>query len=346
MTGFKALPTFVKWILGIVAAFFAIGILGAIFDSGDSQQDDDAPAGAKVGTWDGECEAGFLNKCENEGARDKLDPVSVYCTWNQSDVVVHVELRSHYNARLKVSVIPRYLIEDGGQHGTAFGSEVAQVVEAQGTAMFDINAGHPKGVPVGTAISECKPKLYDVALSDAEEPAAADPPPAPPPPPPPPARDLVPACAKKATDDCIPHVGFGGSVRVDALIWKVTSVRVADALGDQEYGLGAKANGRFVVVTLRVHSEKNESATLTSDVAKLEVGGNTYSTDSDGTIAAMGSGEEPFFLEDIGPDSDVTGKVVFDVPAKVLSRKVEIRFNELGFGSTHGYIRLPAASLR
>lgn len=145
-------------------------------------------------------------------------------------------------------------------------------------------------------------------------------------------------CGKQATDDCTPHVGFGGSVRVDALVWKVQDVQTATTLGDQQYGLGAKANGRFVIVTLRVHSDKNESATLTDNAFQLEVEGNKYDTDSDGTIAAMGAGEEPFFLEDIGPDSDVTGKVVFDVPESVFSKKVEMRFNELGFGTTHGYI--------
>lgn len=159
--------------------------------------------------------------------------------------------------------------------------------------------------------------------------------------PPPPAK----SCGKVATDECTPHVGFGGSVRVDALIWKVRSVRTATTLGDQQYGLGAKADGRFVIVTLAVHSDKDESATLSGDSVQLEIGGNTYDTDSDGTVAAVGAGEDPFFLEDIGPDADISGKVVFDVPPRVLSRKVEMRFNELGFGSTHGYIRLPDSSL-
>lgn len=144
-------------------------------------------------------------------------------------------------------------------------------------------------------------------------------------------------CGNKATDECTPRVNLGGSVRVDAIVWKVKSVSTASELGDPDL-FGEKADGRFVVVTLSAHSEKNESATLTNNAFQLEIGGNKYDTDSDGTIAAVGAGEEPFFLEDIGPDSDVTGKVVFDVPAKVLSKKVEMRFNELGFGSTHGYI--------
>lgn len=154
-----------------------------------------------------------------------------------------------------------------------------------------------------------------------------------------PAANPKPAsCGKKATDDCTPHINLGGSVRVDALVWKVKSVSTATQIGDQQYGLGAKADGRFVVVSLSVHSDRNESATLTDNVFQLEVGGNTYDTDSDGTIAAIGAGQQPLFLEDIGPDADVNGKVVFDVPKSVLSKKVELRFNELGFGSTHGYV--------
>jgi hypothetical protein len=90
-----------------------------------------------------------------------------------------------------------------------------------------------------------------------------------------------------------------------------------------------------------VHSDKDESATFTSEVFKLEVDGNTYETDSDGTIAAMGNGDEPFFLKDIGPDVTTRGTIVFDVPKSVLRKKLELRFGELGFGSTHGYIRLP-----
>jgi hypothetical protein len=152
------------------------------------------------------------------------------------------------------------------------------------------------------------------------------------------------SCGFKATDDCTPHVGPNAKVRVDALIWRVASVRTAKTIGDQQYGLGAKASGRFVIVKLKVHSDKNESADLSSDVVKLEIDGNTYDADNDGSVAAMGAGEEPFFLNTIGPDADRSGAVVFDIPPKKLSKKIEARFNELGLGSTHGYIALPSLS--
>jgi hypothetical protein len=148
-------------------------------------------------------------------------------------------------------------------------------------------------------------------------------------------------CGTKATDDCTPHVGPNGGVRVDALNWRLTSARTASTIGDQQYGLGAKASGRFVIAKLTVRSDKDESATLSDDVIKLEVNGNTYDADNDGTVAAIGNGQEPFFLDTVGPDSTKSGTVVFDLPKKVLGKKLELRFNELGFGETHAYIRLP-----
>jgi Domain of unknown function (DUF4352) len=153
------------------------------------------------------------------------------------------------------------------------------------------------------------------------------------------------SCGSKATNDCTPHRSSNASVRVDALIWRVRSATTAKTIGDQTYGLGAKANGRFVIVKLRVHSDKNESATLTDNVIKLEINGNTYDADTDGTVAVLGEGgDQPFFLDTIGPDSDRNGIVVFDVPKSKLGGKIEVRFAELGFGETHGYIRLPSLS--
>jgi hypothetical protein len=151
------------------------------------------------------------------------------------------------------------------------------------------------------------------------------------------------ACGTTATDDCTPHVGPTEKVKVDALLWQIESVRTTPTIGEQTYGLGEKANGIYIVANLEVTSTKDESATLSDDVVTLVVdGGNTYNTDSDGTFAAMGEGQEPFFLTDIGPDSTISGPVVFDVPPSVLGKKLELSFGELGFGSTKGFIRLPS----
>ena len=101
-----------------------------------------------------------------------------------------------------------------------------------------------------------------------------------------------------------------------------------------------------MIATLTVSSDKDESETLSDSVVQLEGKGTSYDADSEGTIAAIGAGEDPLFFEDIGPDQTTISKVVFDVPPKVLQGKPKLRFNELGLGSTHAFIALPAAVAR
>ncbi|MFL5862973.1 MAG: DUF4352 domain-containing protein [Solirubrobacteraceae bacterium] len=148
-------------------------------------------------------------------------------------------------------------------------------------------------------------------------------------------------CGIKATDDCTPHLGPHGAVVVDTLKWRVLNATSTSTIGDTSLGLGAKANGKFVVVTLKVTNGKSESVDLTDGVLKLEVNGKTYDPDSSGTTAAIGAGENPLFLETLGPDVTLTSKVVFDVPPSVLHASPQMRFGELGFGDTKGYIALP-----
>lgn len=149
------------------------------------------------------------------------------------------------------------------------------------------------------------------------------------------------SCGSKATDDCTPHLTGRKKLRVDTIDYRVTGASSAQQIGDDTYGLGEQADGTFVTVQVSATNGKDESVTLT-DVFKLEVGGKTYEPDNDGTIAAMGAGGEPFFLKQIGPDVTARGSVVFDVPKSAVRKKLELRVGELGFGTTHGYIRLPA----
>lgn len=150
-------------------------------------------------------------------------------------------------------------------------------------------------------------------------------------------------CGNEATDDCTPHVGSKGSVKVDGLVWKLQSAEAASSIGDPEL-LGEEANGVYVIVHLKVTSTKDETVTITSDVMRLvaEGDGNSYETDSDGTFAAIGDGEDPLFFEDIGPNVSIESVAVFDVPKSLFKAKtLELEFGELGFGSTTGYIALP-----
>jgi hypothetical protein len=150
------------------------------------------------------------------------------------------------------------------------------------------------------------------------------------------------SCGTTATDDCTPHVRPNGTVRVDALLWRITGAQKAARLGDTRIGVRESPEGVFIVVNLRVTSKKSEPARIADEAIQLEApNGNTYKADLDGTVAAIGQGQDPLFVEDIGPGATLRSEVVFDVPKSVANRKLEVRFGELGRGSTHGYIQLP-----
>jgi hypothetical protein len=145
----------------------------------------------------------------------------------------------------------------------------------------------------------------------------------------------------EATDSNTPHVGPNQAVTVDALVYRVASAKTAKTVGDAATGLGATANGTFVIVGLNIHSDKHDTVTLTSDSTKLTDGKNDYSVSTDATTSLLGTGAKPIFLQQVDAQSDVKGTVVFDVPTVALARKLEMKFTELGFGSTKGFIALP-----
>jgi len=150
--------------------------------------------------------------------------------------------------------------------------------------------------------------------------------------------------SENASDSNTPSVGPHGSVEVDTLRWRLRNAEATNTIGNQQYGLGAKANGIYVVVELSVKNNKSESVTLTSENVSLVAGDKTYSTDSSAETALIGDGAKTFFFEDLGPGVTLTGQTAFDVAPAILKQHPQLRFNELGFGSTHGYIALPPLS--
>jgi hypothetical protein len=155
------------------------------------------------------------------------------------------------------------------------------------------------------------------------------------------------SCGTKATDGCTPHVSRNGSVRVDALRWRLAGVDTATTIGKSEFTNGTHADGTFVIVKLKVHSYKKESANLVGidDVVSLKVGDAKISPSTEGEIAYSinNDGTDTLSsLEAISPGADKTITAVFDVPNSKLGQKIEARFGELGFGKTEGFVRLPS----
>lgn len=110
-------------------------------------------------------------------------------------------------------------------------------------------------------------------------------------------------------------------------------------VGDMEYVINDKkvkskvgpaiapteASGEFVIIDVTLKNNGNDAVTVDSSFFKLQQGEKTFEADSMASMSANqgndGGIENSFFYEEVNPDSKITGKVAFDVSAKVASSK-------------------------
>lgn len=114
----------------------------------------------------------------------------------------------------------------------------------------------------------------------------------------------------------------GQAVTNAGTTYKVTNVRTTKKLGNPSLG-GARADGTFVIVSLQLKNNKNETKTFTDASAKLKTSdGKEYST-SDKAVLTFG--DQSLLLKQIQPDLTTRGKLAFDVPpSKVSGSKLAI----------------------
>jgi hypothetical protein len=126
----------------------------------------------------------------------------------------------------------------------------------------------------------------------------------------------------------------GDKMTLKGTTYQVTSAKTAGSIGS---GYAQEtANGVFVVVDIKLTNEEDEPATIMEDMISLIGGnGNTYSTSTDATFAL---GDESLFLEEIQPGLTVKGKLVYDVPPKVVKGSF-LQVEDL-FSSSTGDIKL------
>ncbi len=145
---------------------------------------------------------------------------------------------------------------------------------------------------------------------------------------------------KNASEENTPSVGPHESVEVDDLRWRLLHAETTHTIGEPS-GLGATANGVFVVVTLHVTNKKHSTATMTDEIVTLVAEKKEYKVSSSAETALIGEGGKTFLIQELSPEESLAGRTAFDIPPQVLQKHPQLRFNELGFGSTHGYIALP-----
>lgn len=80
---------------------------------------------------------------------------------------------------------------------------------------------------------------------------------------------------------------------------------------------GARADGTFVIVSLQLTNNKDETKTFTDSSAKVETSaGKKYET-SDKAVLAFG--DSGLLLKDIQPDVTTRGKLAFELPPSKVS---------------------------
>lgn len=122
--------------------------------------------------------------------------------------------------------------------------------------------------------------------------------------------------AEEVTQDA--PVAIGEAVELEGTRYVVESVRTASTVGSEFFE--EQANGIYVIVDLTIENLKDETKVFSDTAAVFRANNDkSYSTDTDGTFAALGDDGEPLIFEEMQPDLPKTGMLVFDVPESVVA---------------------------
>lgn len=136
---------------------------------------------------------------------------------------------------------------------------------------------------------------------------------------------------------------IGEKVKVDDLEYTVNSIETANSVGNQY--VSSNADGKYIVADVTVKNNGDESITIDTELFKILNGDATNGADSSASTDANTSASDPsdigFFLEQLNPSSEKTGKVVFDVSEKTAqSDKLKMQVSSGMFGSQKANINL------
>ena len=135
-----------------------------------------------------------------------------------------------------------------------------------------------------------------------------------------------------------PSFTIGQVVNVGDVEYTVNSLSTATTLGS-EYS-NQTANGVYLVVEVRVKNNGQKAMMVDTNLFSLVDGEIVY--DSDGTATMYANTDESgFFLENLNPGLEKTGKVVFDVPQSTIdSSTKQLKVTTGFFGTESALINL------
>ena len=101
-----------------------------------------------------------------------------------------------------------------------------------------------------------------------------------------------------------------------------------------EFIENATTSGKYIIVDVTVQNGKKESITINSSFFKIIADGTEYDPTTDGTVMmAMGDAMNDFFLKQINPNLEKSGKVVFEVGADVNVANTVLQAQTGAFGT-------------
>lgn len=130
---------------------------------------------------------------------------------------------------------------------------------------------------------------------------------------------------------------IGDTVKVGKMQYKVNGVSTATAVGAD--GFGEKAKGTYQIVDITVKNNGDDSIIVDTELFKLKVGNKTLSADGGASVTANDVNNS-FFLEELNPDSELTGKVVFDVSNALIDKDKQLEVATGFFGTETDVIDL------
>ncbi|HIX69293.1 MAG TPA: DUF4352 domain-containing protein [Candidatus Enterococcus stercoravium] len=135
---------------------------------------------------------------------------------------------------------------------------------------------------------------------------------------------------------------IGDKVTVGSVDYVINSKEVKDSVGGEYSAQTAKS--KYLVLDVTITNNGDKAITIADDFFKLYKGKTEFKSDSTASIAANqegGSTGLDFFYQELNPESNLTGKVVFDVNEDTINDpSTQIQVQTGAWGTQTGRINL------
>lgn len=126
--------------------------------------------------------------------------------------------------------------------------------------------------------------------------------------------------------------GMGEEVAVESLAYTVNGVEELTEI-KREYMDSLTTSGKFLIVDLTIKNSDKKARFIDSEMFRLvDADGTEFSSNTEADMY-INNGDLGFFMQEINPKMDMTGKVAFEVPADATDLQLQV---SSGFGWSGG----------